>query len=88
MASNQQVFMFLVLGWILCGVIGWQACEFFREKTIKCPWDKCRHNEDGRCSKNGIVELKLLVIDDHCEGLVCDSCNPQKEVKRCINMRI
>jgi hypothetical protein len=43
------------------------------EKTVTCPWDMCKFNNDeGICSKTSIV-LEVLIQDDDIEGLQCAS---------------
>lgn len=75
MASNLQIFSVLLIGWITIFALGWQAYEFFKGKTVSCPWDKCKFNKEGIC-KCKSIELKLYIPDDHHEGLVCGSFQP------------
>jgi len=42
------------------------------DKTVTCPWDLCKFNNEGICSKTSIV-LEILIQDDDIEGLQCAS---------------
>lgn len=74
-ASNLQIFVLLVLGWAGFAALGWQVCEFFKDKTIECDWNKCKYNENRVCRCKHIV-MKDLPYDDYFYGLYCNNFSP------------
>lgn len=70
--SDLYIVAVLILSWVIIAVFSWQVVQSFTEKTVRCPWTKCRHNKDCICQSNE-VDLKLKFWDDHMEGLRCNS---------------
>ena len=77
MPSDLQIFIFLLLGWVLCIALGWQLAKY-REPVLRCPYDKCLHNENGICTHKA-VELDVCLLDDHREGLICKNFAKKQE---------
>jgi hypothetical protein len=46
-------------------------------QRVLCPWNKCEHNLNGLCSKQGIVYLKEFG-DDHMQVLQCENLRIKK----------
>jgi len=76
-ASNAQIFLVLLIGWIAIFALGWQAYEFFKDRTIECDWNKCKYNKNGICRCKHIV-MKDLPCDNHFYGLYCSNFSPSE----------
>jgi len=70
--------IFLALMIIASISLGWQLREFFN-KTITCPWQKCKYNRQEECVKRACVELEHFIPDEQHRGLVCVSYDPKEQ---------